>query len=98
MGDEDPEYLEHRDRIWRLLIFAAERCVLLSSFERRYASHCADWLCDQLLERYAEYAHRRMLIDAVLDTIEALFGLAWKLDHGMRIRISDLRNAFEKCE
>jgi hypothetical protein len=39
-----------------------------------------------------------MLIDAVLDTIETLFGLAWKLDYGMRIRISDLRNAFEKCE
>ena len=98
MGDEDPEYLEHRERIWCLLIFVADRCVLLFPSERKAAFHCADWLCDQLLERYAEYAHRRMLIDAVLDTIETLFGLAWKLDHGIRIRISDLRNAFEKCD
>ena len=98
MGDEDPEYLEHRERIWRLLIFVADRCVLLFPSERKDAFHCADWLCDQLLERYAEYAHRRMLIDAVLDTIEILFGLAWKLDYGIRIRIADLREVSERCE
>ena len=98
MGDEDPEYLEHRERIWRLLIFVADRCVLLFPSERKDAFHCADWLCDQLLERYAEYAHRRMLIDAVLDTIETLFGLAWKLDYGIRIRIADLREVSERCE
>jgi hypothetical protein len=39
-----------------------------------------------------------MLIDAVLDTIETLFGLAWKLDYGIRIRIADLREVSERCE
>lgn len=98
MGDEDLEYLGHGDRLCRLLIFATERCTLLSSSERGYASHCADWLRDRLSNRYAEYVQQRMFIDAVLDTIETLYGLAWRLDPGMRIRIANLRDTFERCE
>lgn len=98
MGDEDLEYLGHGDRLCRLLIFATERCVFLPPFERGYASHCADWLRDRLSNRYAEYVQQRMFIDAVLDTIEMLYGLAWRLDPGMRIRIANLRDTFERCE
>ncbi len=98
MGDEDLEYLGHGDRLCCLLIFATERCVFLPPFERGYASHCADWLRDRLSNRYAEYVQQRMFIDAVLDTIETLYGLAWRLDPGMRIRIANLRDTFERCE
>lgn len=93
MGDEDLGYLEHRDRVWRLLVFATERCNLLSSSERGYASHCADWLCDQLSERDVEHLYRRTLVE----TIEALYGLANRLDDKTRSRIAAPRSSFEGC-
>lgn len=86
IGGEDLEYPEHRTRVCRLLIFATERCRMLSSREEKEsARYCADWLANQVvaLQEY-EFCDQK-LIDESLDTVEILFGLAGNTRSSLRM-------------